>query len=168
MTATNTNTNHSINIFLVIFILYKLLFQNIYTYTFENRLNRHFVYNIEKDIEYNNDLEKTIYIYQLPINTKIDSFEEIRNTYSSKWMEIKYYKTHGRMVCNHKVIRHGGAKEDSIMLYNENINSINDCYEFIYDPEYYYNITKYIIDMNRHKWHYIERVISYVKQIKSK
>ena len=91
-TNTNTNTNHSINIFLVIFILYKLLFQNIYTYTFENRLNRHFVYNIEKDIEYNNDLDKTIYIYQLPINTKIDSFEEIRNTYSSKWMEIKYYE----------------------------------------------------------------------------
>ena len=140
---TNTNVNHSINVFLIIFFLYKFFFQSQYTYTFENIYSyqvKHvplkFTYNIEKDSD------ELIYIYKLPQGANIKSFKEIKDTYGLDWMEISYSSREGR--CTHRVNDNGSEFNGHVNIFNSDIKNIDDCYNLIYNPEYYYNITKYI------------------------
>jgi hypothetical protein len=163
---TNTNVNHSINVFLIIFFLYKFFFQSQYTYTYENmysyqvkRLPLKFTYNIEKDSD------ELMYIYKLPQGANIKSFKEIKGTYGLDWMEISYSycDLHKQMKCTH-LVKYRGVTNGPIWA--NDIKNIDDCYNLIYNPEYYSNTTKYIkLNTLHNNLHNIHLVMSYLTNL---
>ena len=140
-------------------------------YTNNKYGNINFKYKKERIYKYKKEF---IYIYQTNSQYIDRTFEEIQDSYGLKWCRI-YYGSDGHTdVCSLSVCENtdkGTNVRDSYSCntikihktpnnYAPEISNINECYNLIYEPDFFMNIKKYIGIHT--KWRHIHNVMPYL------